>query len=462
MKTEGMNRKVLSFIKEWDLTNRGDRILVAVSGGKDSMALLHFLCTERETLGIDIIAAYFDHRIRDQAGENEVLLIRNFCSELGVPLVTGEENVRGHVASGRGESLELVARRLRHDFLFRESEELKADRIALGHHMNDLAETMLMRIARGTGIRGLTGLAPCRGMIVRPFLCLEVQEIISYVTINQIPYSLDDTNVVEVFERNLVRNRILPQLKKLNPGATKSLYRLFENAHDVFNLVSALVQEEISGFRWFAGTMVQKADRLLKTHKALIAEVVREIVSRLGDEGYTPSRERVCSFMSSLYSGKSRWTIEFKGDVKSSRIGSYVFFYRGKLEFPAERKDEVITELPYYGDFSIGRISVFRLSEKPDAVTGMDVSICPEDELRFPLRIRKCSTGDRFVPFGMNEERSVKRVAHDAGESAFLAQMLVLEDCEGRILWVPGVRTSELCRSHCRGDNVVVFSLERR
>ena len=462
MRTEGMTGKVLSFIEEWDLIRSGETILVAVSGGKDSMALLHFLCDHRKILGIQVIAAYFDHQIREGSGEVESRMIRSYCDQLGVPFVTGQGRARERAVQAKGESLEESARNLRNAFLSGKREELNADRIALAHHMNDLAETILMRIARGTGVRGLMGMAPMRERIIRPFLCLKVQEIISYVTINEIPYSLDDTNVVEVFERNLVRNRVLPELKKLNPEVLDSFYRLFENANDIQGLLNSLIEKELERLREINDVLVREVDSLTGMDRSLVAELVREIVSRMDESRYTPTRERIRAFLGCLFSQNSRWTVEFKGNARASRIGKYVFFHKGDLVIPEETEEKVISELPYSGDFAIGRIRVL-LSEKcPEQVDGAELSMCPENKLKLPLKIRKTVPGDKIIPFGMKREREVRKIIHDAGEIAFLDQVIVMENCEGNILWVPGIRTSEICRSDSFEEKVAVLCLERR
>ncbi|KUK95006.1 MAG: tRNA(Ile)-lysidine synthase [Thermotogales bacterium 46_20] len=462
VRTEGMTGKVLSFIEEWDLVRCGETILVAVSGGKDSMALLHFLSNHRETLEIKVIAAYFDHLIREGSGEVEARLIRSYCDQLDVPFVTGQGRSRERAAQTKGESLEESARNLRNAFLSDKCEELNADRIALAHHMSDLSETILMRIARGTGVRGLTGMAPIRDRIIRPFLCLKVQEIISYVTINEIPYSLDDTNVVEVFERNLVRNRVLPELKKLNPEVLDSFYRLFENANDIQGLLNSLVEKELKRFKKINDVLIQEVDSLTKVDRSLVAEVAREIVSRMDESGYTPTRERIRTFLGCLFSQNRRWTVEFKGSVKASRIGKYVFFYKGDLIIPKETEEQVISELPYSGDFNIGRIRILFSEKCPEKIDGADLSVCSENKLRLPLKVRRTLPGDKMIPFGMKREREVERIIHDAGETAFLDQTVVVEDREGNILWVPGIRTSEICRCDFIEEKVVVLWLERR
>ena len=180
------------------------------------MALLHWLCQRGPQGGFQVAAAHFNHQLRPSAGADEEF-VRAWCREHRVPLSCGGEDV-GAYARERGASLEDAGRVLRYRFLEKTAGELGADRIATAHHREDNAETVLLHLLRGTGLQGLTGIAPVRGKIVRPLLEVSRKEIDRYVAQNGIPFVEDSSNASPAFTRNRLRLEVMPLLEDIAPG----------------------------------------------------------------------------------------------------------------------------------------------------------------------------------------------------------------------------------------------------
>lgn len=197
----------------------GDRVLCAVSGGTDSMALLHYLWK----LGCRVTAATFDHSIRPDSGE-DVAFVRRWCAEREIPFVAGKGDVPRE-AGKSGETLEEAARRLRYAFLKETAEKVDAFWIATAHNADDQAETVLLRLLRGTGLKGLGGIPPRRGNIIRPFLPVTREEIELYAQEYHIPHREDVTNQDTAYTRNFLRQEVLPLLKSRNPNLARTLCR---------------------------------------------------------------------------------------------------------------------------------------------------------------------------------------------------------------------------------------------
>lgn len=191
-------------------------VLCAVSGGRDSMALLHILLRLAEGTGLAVAAAHFNHRLRPTADRDE-RFVRDWCGEHGVPFLAGSGDVRS-CAGGTG--VEDAARKLRYAFLEEAADRLGACRIATAHHRDDNAETVLLHLLRGTGLRGLCGIPPVRGRIIRPLLEISRGEIDAYVAENRIPYVEDETNGDTAYTRNRLRLEALPLLEEISPGCT--------------------------------------------------------------------------------------------------------------------------------------------------------------------------------------------------------------------------------------------------
>lgn len=222
---EQLLRSLCRLAKEQELLPSGSHVLVACSGGGDSMCLLHALLALRKTLNITLSVAHFNHQLRPEA-EAEAEFVHNWCAKQDVPCVIGSGDVAAQ-ATERGLGIEETARDLRYAFLERTRQAVGADRIATAHHARDNSETILLHLVRGSGLRGLGGIPPARGVIVRPLLTVSHATIQAYLTRHQIPYVEDASNLDLTYTRNFLRHQVLPQLEQINPNLHA---RLWESA----------------------------------------------------------------------------------------------------------------------------------------------------------------------------------------------------------------------------------------
>ncbi len=207
-----------------ELLRPGDRVLCAVSGGADSVALLHMLLKDREKLGIELFAAHFEHGLRGEDSLRDAAFVETLCRGLAVPCRIGHGDTRAHAAS-HGLGIEEAARDLRYAFLERTADELGCSRIATAHTADDNAETVLFHLTRGSGAAGLSGIPRERGRIVRPLLDTTRTEIEDWLSQNGLEHREDGSNADERFSRNRLRRNVLPELKKLNPRAVEAICR---------------------------------------------------------------------------------------------------------------------------------------------------------------------------------------------------------------------------------------------
>ena len=220
-----LEQNFLDTIKENNLINKGDVIVVGVSGGPDSITLLTCLNKYKEYLGITVICAHVNHLIRVDSTEDEQY-VENMCEKMGIKCYVKRENIE-ELAKEQKKGTEEVGRKIRYDFFDEIAKKENANKIAIAHNMNDNAETMLLNIIRGTGMQGLEGIqAEEYGKYIRPLINCARAEIEEYCEKNNLQPRIDITNKENIYKRNIVRNKILPQMKEINPNIVENLSRL--------------------------------------------------------------------------------------------------------------------------------------------------------------------------------------------------------------------------------------------
>lgn len=238
-KRDGFEAKVNQYIKENHLLHSGDKVIVALSGGADSVCLLHLLISLKEEYDLTVSAAHFHHGIRGEEADRDADFVRALCQKRDVDLYFDQADVPA-IAAQTGESMELIGRKLRYRFL----EEVARDgkMIATAHHSGDNAETVLWNLTRGSGIGGLAGIPVQRDNIIRPLLNCTREEIEAYCRKHDLCYVTDSTNLSDDYTRNKLRHRVMPVLRELNPRVEESIGKtalLMREAEDYLDKISA-------------------------------------------------------------------------------------------------------------------------------------------------------------------------------------------------------------------------------
>lgn len=218
-----MKKEVLNYIKLHQMLKAGDRVIVAVSGGADSVCLLHILDKLKEELGLELFAVHVHHGLRGEEADRDARWTEEFCKGLGISCAVVRCDA-GRYAADHGLSVEEAGRALRYEAFEREAEQNGAEKIAVAHHRDDNAETILHNLFRGSGLKGLGGIAPVRGKIIRPLLDTGRDEILSYLQSQGLKYCEDSTNFGTEYTRNKLRNQIIPMVvRDINPGAVGNI-----------------------------------------------------------------------------------------------------------------------------------------------------------------------------------------------------------------------------------------------
>ena len=225
-----MLNKCLNTIYEYNMLSHGDKVVVGLSGGADSCALIHILYRLKDRLGISITAVHINHSLRGEESDGDERFARDFCAELNIPIICERHDITA-IAEEKAIGTEEAGRLIRYDAFERALGKVENGKIAVAHNLNDRAETVLMRIARGTGIKGLTGISPVRGNIIRPLINCSRDEIEKYCAENGIKFHTDSTNNETVYTRNKVRLNIMPLfVRDINRNAVSNIAKTAESA----------------------------------------------------------------------------------------------------------------------------------------------------------------------------------------------------------------------------------------
>jgi len=224
--------KFTKFCTDQKFLAQGDKILVALSGGADSVLLLHFLLKLKSRLDLQLVAVHLNHQLRGEESVRDRDFCIGLCNSLNVELVVRELPVKEY-STGYKISIEMAARELRYQSLKTLLKELNFDKIATGHNLDDNAETVILNMIKGKGLTAVSGIPVKRDNLIRPLLCISKKEIIKYLDTIKSGFVTDSSNFDSIYQRNLIRNEIFPLFEKINPHAGEALFRFSEMMHSL-------------------------------------------------------------------------------------------------------------------------------------------------------------------------------------------------------------------------------------
>jgi tRNA(Ile)-lysidine synthase len=264
-----LQRQFKETVKVHSLLQKNDSVLIGLSGGADSVALLYLLNSLKNELALKLHVAHLDHMLRESSSA-DARFARALAKKLKIPFTLGRVNLKAGRIKG---SLEEIARKARFDFLFKVAKDIKADKIALGHNLDDQSETVLMRILRGAGLSGLSGILPKRKIaafqIIRPLIGIKRKEIERFLAKKKIGYRIDPTNKEEVFFRNKIRRRLIPLLEKeYNKNIKEILSNMAESLSCDYDYLLGAAEKSLANLK--GGLDLKKLLRLHPSMQRLI------------------------------------------------------------------------------------------------------------------------------------------------------------------------------------------------
>lgn len=405
-----MKGKVSSFISKHHLLQPNEQILVALSGGADSVALLLLLCD----LGYDCVAVHCNFHLRGEESMRDEKFVQNLCEQNHTKLFIRHFQTEEFARENKL-SIEMAARQQRYVYFEELAHELGVSSIAVAHHQDDQAETMLINLCRGTGIKGLRGMLPRNGKIIRPFLCISKHEILNYLSGREQSYIDDSTNFDNSFVRNKIRLDVLPILSTVNSRMIENFSRSAENLMEVENIYNEVVDDLLKRFvrTQQDGALLIDGSSILNHRyaNALLHEL-------LMPHGFTSAQ--IEEIRQGCQSGK-----------KFLAANKTLWIDREKWLLSDTITEENVPML----DTTLLNVDSFVL-QKTNNVAFVDASL-----IRGELQVRKADQSDWFIPFGMKGKKLVSRYLTDIKMPLWQKkEQYVITDESGNILWLVGQR----------------------
>jgi tRNA(Ile)-lysidine synthase len=429
-------QQISSLVQEYDMFPKDTTILCAVSGGADSMCLLHMLKELRQTDGLTIAAAHYNHLLRQDASDGDEAFVQSVCAQWDIPFYVGRGDVKTEAAKA-GQGTEETARAMRYAFLQETAAAVGAGRIATAHTADDNVETILMRFVRGSGLSGLCGIPPRRGDIVRPLLQIARRDVLSYLSERQVPHREDASNHDLSYTRNRLRHEVVPLLRKINPNLSATVAaaaRSLRQDHDYLNAVTARNRELIQPAE---GNRVISRKALLQLPPAVSTRIVYQTLEEIGIGRKDISVSHISAILSLLRSDDPSGRVTLPRGALVQRVYEELLFAKDSdfsdsfSPMPLAEGETHIPHLPW-------TVTVTRCKAPETPPSGTLFFLDAAKASQAPLELRPRKTGDAIRLFRREGTKSLKEWMVDAKIPRHLRELIPVFATETEVAAVAG------------------------
>ena len=418
-----------AYINRYNLLAKGDKVILALSGGIDSMVLADLLLKAK----VEFVAAHCNFHLRGEESDGDEQFVRDYAERNGIQCFVKHFETEKYAAE-QGVSIEMAARDLRYVWFEQLRQQLGYDKIVVAHHADDQAETFFINLLRGAGLNGLKGMKPQNGVIIRPLLWASREQIRKYAVENQILWREDHTNAESVYLRNKIRNQLLPAFDELHAEARQGLYKSLEHLAAENELYRELLQEKLGQIIEYNGDIQRiPYSAFLIQHSSfqLLFEWLRQY-------GFNTDQchfiyDAIGTGVGNQYCSATHRLVIGRDELQLSEIKE-----KTDDEIQIEVGEEEIL-LPVYLRFSRFEKNADFIIDKSSEVAQLDF-----DKIQFPLTLRHWHHGDRFHPLGMKGSKLLSDFFVDQKFTEWQKRNVwLLVSADGDILWVVGYRIDE-------------------
>ncbi|MCB0408713.1 MAG: tRNA lysidine(34) synthetase TilS [Flavobacteriales bacterium] len=437
-----MLQKFKTYYQKNELFNPSDKILLAVSGGKDSMVMLHLFNSENLNFGV----AHCNFNLRGSESDADEELVKSVCEKLNIPFYSNSFDTQKH-AQEKGISIQMAAREMRYQWFQELSTEFNYQYIATAHHKNDVAETMLINLTNGTGLAGLHGIRNKSGKIIRPLLDFTREEIEAYVLQNKVVYREDQSNADNKYTRNSIRLDVIPLLEQINPNLIESLNKTANYLAQAELILEEKVSEELNRCSVRNGNKIYFDIGKIKELTALETQLYYFF------KPYGFNAADIENIISSLneQSGK----IFYSKSHQLIKDRDYLIIHKKNKEEQEILVFNNMEELEDYGKWEVKKYEYtpqFTI-RKSNSFANLDA-----DKIEFPLTLRYWKEGDVFQPLGMNGNKKVSDFFIDQKVDVLTKRTIKILAQNNQIIWIEGFRIDEQFKITNQTKNVLLIN----
>lgn len=421
-----MNNKVLKTVEKYNMLSKGDKVLIGVSGGADSIALLEFFVSVKEKYDLDICVAHIEHGIRGEDSVSDAEFVENYCKKLGVKFYLKTIDAP-NLAKKAKMGVEEYSRMARYDFF----NTIECDKIATAHNLTDNIETLLFRLARGTGLKGACSIPAVRGKIIRPFIEVSSSEIRKWCNDNNIPYRVDCTNSDSAYSRNLIRLEILPLFEKLNANYQDNIDDFISDVNEDYSFIDNYVKSI------YPKIVKDNEIDLPKFNELDLPIKKRILIMFFNENGYSLNRIHLQSVIDiTLKSSKSQITenvfaISAKGKIRLAKFNDL------------NKKDKFVTKILNIDEFKDKNIDFY----------------CDCDKIIGNITIRARQAGDKIKPAGRNVSKTLKKLFNESAYPIEKRDKKIVVCDDFGIVGVIGLCADERVKVDCNTAKILTIKL---
>ena len=389
--------RTFSYITENGLANPGETVLVALSGGADSVCLFDILMKLSKRLDINVCAYHLNHMIRKEAGRDESF-VEEFCRERGARLFSERADIP-EIANEKNLGLEQAGREARYERMEKIADENGIEKIATAHHLSDNAESVILNMARGAGLKGLCGIEPERGRLIRPILFASKEEILEYMKEEDLSWVEDESNSDISYARNRIRHRVIPELEQINEKAQRNIERLSETCREYLNFIEeCLSSVEITGHEGFASVSFDEFSSLHPVMKKHLLFKMAEAASSSKDVGSAA----VKAVLKCAERGESSFDVSTSNALVFRRRYERLICEKDRKPTKLEKTVICPGKLLVTEEFSL-------VLENGTAGENNCLKYIAKNRINGTLYVRGRKPSDAFTPFGFDGTKSVKK-----------------------------------------------------
>ena len=466
-----LREQVFRFITEQKLIEKDDAVITGVSGGADSVCLLFLLLELKDRLPFSLSAVHVEHGIREKASRNDAAFVADLCRKINVPLRIIPVDAIEYAKNNKL-TLEEAARTLRYNAfadIIREQENEHV-KIAVAHHKEDQAETVLFQMARGSGLRGLGGMQPKRGPIIRPLLSCSHQDLLLYLSEREQPYCVDETNADNKYARNRIRNVILPELKIIQPGCVEHMANAAKELQEVERFIQAqalpvfheVTEHTESGLRI-------RTEPLLKQDPVLQKEIIRMAIGECVPEKKDILRRHIESILILSRQEEKKELHLPKGLIVKKEVGVLLFqtgnpeekeFPEGPWILYREEPKEADPEVEHpIGSAHLLKCRIFPYEKGFSIPEDTYTKWLDYDRIKNGLQIRTRRKGDYLCIDDEGHRKSLQDYFVNNKIPSELRDQILLLSSGDHVVWIPGYRISTAFKITDRTKKVIELQI---